>query len=340
MNRSRVLSAAVLVAAACFSPVGQVLGQPPAAAAGAEFAGPTNAALVYWRCWEILPTGLLDTVKEAYSKDAAWKPDAALSKALEEAQGAIQKIVRASRLPEGDWGLEYSDGVGMLLPHLSKMRSTARVLLADARRLEAAGRRDDAAERIAACLRMTRHLRHDRTLISTLVSQAIGVAGVGELDVLAAGGLSPSEKAEIRAAAASLGTNDPFGYEAALDAERRLYLEAVVKELTGPRGGEGTFARLGMVEEDPESKAAVAVLERMSPEQVSEEAARMRAMYDEIIRTLARPDADPQAAALLGKIEQGQAGLLAKVMMPNVRKIRESYAKGRAELARAADLVK
>jgi hypothetical protein len=308
---------------------------------GVRLEGPRNAALVYWRVWDMLPREGWTKAQEEYSRDPAWAPSADLSKVLVENQGAVTKAISASRLPECDWGLDYQDGVGMLMPHLGKMRGMGRLLLADARRLLAAGDTAGAAERIAACVRLSRHCRGDGVLISSLVSNAIATAAVGEADVLVAHPkVSSDDRGVILAAIESLDAQDPFNIAGALEAEGRVFLGAVERELTGPAGPQGAFDRLGLVDSTDRVKADAAVIELMTREQIMDEVARVREEYRQAVENLSLPDDAPAVREQLDRIDAGKAGPLARIMMPNLKKIRESTARGEGELARARAMLK
>jgi len=74
--------------------------------------------------------------------------------------------------------IDYSEGIGMLLPHASSFRSAARALAAKALVVAYQGDGDAALKQCEISLRLTRHLRHEPTLISHLVhlvSQRIAV---------------------------------------------------------------------------------------------------------------------------------------------------------------------
>jgi hypothetical protein len=319
---------------------------PPAAVAQvertgqAQSQGPTNAALVYWRVFDMLPREHWVKIGESYSRDPAWAPDAEVTKILEEHQGAITKAVMASGLEMCDWGLDHRDGLRMLLPHLSKMRGTVRLLLADARRLMVIGDTRGAAERIAAAVGMSTHCTGDRVLISSLVSNAIFANAAGEMEVLLSQGkATEADRAVLRRALARVEGDDPFNITGALRVESVVFVDDVERELTGPQGPAGAFARIGMGDLDEKARADAAVVELMSVERIREEFERLREEYAIAIAGLDTPGDAPEVRAQAERIESGKAGPLVRLLLPNLTKIREAAARGRAEIAKAKALV-
>lgn len=78
----------------------------------------------------------------------------------------------ASRMPKVNWGLNYELGVIMTLPHLAKIRNSARQLALQALVFAKNGDHDAAAENVRACISMAAHGSSD----STLICRSIGIA--------------------------------------------------------------------------------------------------------------------------------------------------------------------
>jgi hypothetical protein len=93
-----------------------------------------NAALQYWLAFSQLPT--LD--KEAENLATHWKSakmdDPAVIKLLDDSRTTLMFLGRGTKLSRCDWGLDYNDGVSLLMPHLSRSRDAARLAALDARR--------------------------------------------------------------------------------------------------------------------------------------------------------------------------------------------------------------
>lgn len=130
-----------------------------------------NAALAYWQAFATLPTTnkeqdeVLSQVTSPLDKHAA-----AL---IEKGQGSMKSFHRATAMPNCDWGLEFSAGPHMVMPHLSKARQMARFAALHARKQFADGNQDAALETLGDLFVMTRHTGGDSVLISLLVQYAI-----------------------------------------------------------------------------------------------------------------------------------------------------------------------
>ena len=286
---------------------------------------PENAALLYWICWS---TGF-DTFGDGsqYQPEPDWKPSAEYAKTLTENQGVIRQLLRATRIRECDWGVEYSQGFGALMPHLGKLRAATRVLAADSRRLAADGKVEDAAERVAAIFRMARHAAQDPVLISSLVGLAIHNAGKAELEWLATNGhLSDAGRKNIGDAVEQIPASDPFRFHDAIKMERDIALEWIKKEFTGPAAGRRFLEQFAMPANDDD--AAAAEVGKYNAEQLAEGVDMMRPAYDEAIAAWGKPDAVERLRAIEGRVNSGEFGPVAKLMFPALNRSHEAYERG------------
>jgi hypothetical protein len=131
-----------------------------------------NAALQYWQAVALLP---------AYDKEQDkllehWKDapvDAATLKLLESSRTSLMYVQRATRKPHCDWGLDYSDGLELLMPHLSKLRNLARLSLLDARHEFSRKHWQAGAAEASSMFIVARHAGQEPVLIAILVGNAI-----------------------------------------------------------------------------------------------------------------------------------------------------------------------
>lgn len=131
-----------------------------------------NAALQYWQAFGLLPA--LSAEQEKLLENWHTAPiDGAANTLLDQSQNSLKLLRRASKLRKCDWGLEYSDGISLLLPHLAKARTLARVAALDARRALEQGRMEAARDDLMAMMVMSRHVGADYTLISRMVACAM-----------------------------------------------------------------------------------------------------------------------------------------------------------------------
>jgi len=128
-----------------------------------------NAALQYWQAFSQLPTLDKDQEKLLGEWNTASIDDPAVNKLLAASQNSLMYLHRGAPLPRCDWGLNYNDGISMLMPHLAKARDVARLATLDARRAFEqghwkAGRRD-----MTSIMVLARHTGRDPVMIALLV---------------------------------------------------------------------------------------------------------------------------------------------------------------------------
>jgi len=193
-----------------------------------------NAALIYWRLFDMYDADLLNEAWTAVNDDESrLEPGTDLAKRLSQQQGVVQLALKASSMEECDFEIDYADGFETILPHLGKMRNVARLLGADARRLELAGDLLGAAERTAALYRVAGHLSEDEVLIGSLV--AIAIANVANEQAERLGGLDldRADRLAILGAIDALDAADPYGVLDAIELEQRIVRTWVVETYAG-----------------------------------------------------------------------------------------------------------
>jgi hypothetical protein len=206
-----------------------------------------NAALGYWRIWHWYADELDGTFERAgwyiaevpedpeeraeWQKDfeERWNPawgDRNDPSFLEDEdlQWAIDRLILAASYERCDFDPALEEGIPALFPHLGELRTSVRLLCADARRVAREGDSDAAIERLEAALTTARRAENDRMIISSLVSMA-GVGLVyGEASYLRGEGfISAEQVGPLAQRLASLATHD-FALRDALDTERRWHL--------------------------------------------------------------------------------------------------------------------
>lgn len=320
--------AAALVAAA--TPVHAEVGEnPPGSLFDAHPRGaqdPKNAALLYYKLWINQPAELEKAAGEQLrASDPAWRPDARLTKLLEEHSGWIAQLLRATQAPEADFGMEWSQGIAMLLPHLGKMRSASRILACDARRCLAEGRHDEAAERVAAIYRMAGHAATDGVMISGLVSVAMARQAGEQVDVLMANtGLSMAGKQALLVEMRRLAGDDPFGVRAGMRGEARFTGEWLRSVCKGERAGaivaDEVVALIGDQIDAREQQA----IRAMDEAALHAELDRTAEYYRDVLAIWDAADAAERLKAMETRLKEGEYGIVAKVLAPAVSKAHAS----------------
>jgi hypothetical protein len=310
---------------------------PPAAApAPADDArDPTNAALLYYKAWLLIPEDTFKKVAAARPSPAGdWTPDAETVKLLKDADGAIHTVLRAGPLADCRFGMEWSQGVEALLPHLGKVRDTARLLSADLRRLSAESRPAAAAERLVGLIDLSRHAGSEPVLISALVSVAVFNVAADDADWLAPRAqLGPDDRAKVRAALDRMDAADPFNIKAAIRNEKRWAAEWLAEQATGPQAGAKVVRNLqGM---GPGDNAEALKLAAMDEAQVKALTDLAGSYYDQALAAFDAPDAEARLKALERDAAAGKYGVIVQVIGPAFGKVLAAHTKG---LARLQDL--
>jgi hypothetical protein len=126
-----------------------------------------------------------------------------------------------------DWGLNYDDGIGMLLPHLTRSRDLARLAALHARSEYARGNRGALPANATAMMTLARHVGRDPIMICLLVRFGIEDFVVDLVSLCATEITIPHARAvklfEELPAAPDL--------QAAVDAERQFFIEWMIKKL-------------------------------------------------------------------------------------------------------------
>jgi hypothetical protein len=140
--------------------------------AGQSELGP-NAALQYWQAFAQLPALSDDEQKILDEWSTVSLKDPAVEKLATEARASMMYLHRAARLERCDWGLDYDDGVSLLLLHLQKARDLARLTALHARyemeRGNSKALRDDAFGMMV----LARHVGRDPAMVCVLVRHMI-----------------------------------------------------------------------------------------------------------------------------------------------------------------------
>jgi len=132
-----------------------------------------NAAIQYWQAFSQLPALDKDQEKALGDLQTVSVDDPVVSHLLDASQQSLKFLHRGAPMKQCDWGLDYDDGISMLMPHLSKARDLARLAALDARRAFEhqnwkAGRRD-----MTSIIVLARYTNRDPVMIALLVRLAI-----------------------------------------------------------------------------------------------------------------------------------------------------------------------
>jgi hypothetical protein len=143
-----------------------------------------NAAPIYRKAWDALqgpPPEVLDAAGSLRKTPIAlWPKDKkrTLADYVASQRDAIGLTLKATRYEKCNFGLDFSQGFAMLMPHLAQMRSLARLMSVDATDKLGRGDIEGAIESDVAMRVIAKHVGSDPTLIGKLVEIACdGMAG-------------------------------------------------------------------------------------------------------------------------------------------------------------------
>jgi hypothetical protein len=160
------------VVAICFTGIAvfsvSVLAQTP----GTPSDLASNAALQYWQAFAQMPT--LDKEQEKLLAEWWTAPfDERTRSLIAASQNSLMYLRRAAKLKRCDWGLDYNDGMSLLLPHLAKARTLAQLTALHARHEFEQGHWNAGREDAIAMMALARHVGGEPIMISNLVGYLI-----------------------------------------------------------------------------------------------------------------------------------------------------------------------
>lgn len=301
---------------------------------------PVNAALRYWPQWYFLESAFAERPdadpKLAFTGEASDAARSAEAIVREHAQ-TLDAIVDVSRLTAVNWGTEIEKGPRALLSHLTPLRRSALLLLADARRLIQDGKGAAAAERLASAFRMAGHATGgDDFLISSLVSIAVFESAARETTAaLDAGALNPDAQRTVARALDRFPTSDPFGARSSIQEEGKVFTAWLRAEAASNdpsrRNALVAFFAENSDDDDAASNNVRAMIQRNEP--LNPFFWLLEKAYKEADAAWSAPNADEALAALSDRVGAGEFGPIAQVFFPALNKVKSSDNKAQSTLA-------
>lgn len=301
------------------------------------FAPPGNAALVYLRLFmtdkqiEPLQVMLADV-------DGAKPLDPALISKLESVQDYVEQLLRATRIKECDFGVDYEQGYLALLPHLGYVRKNARLLAADAQRLLAAGDEDGVEARLTAVFRLGEHMRTDRILISSLVSIAIEELGASRIGTwLDQGKISARLAGRLVALLETVDVKDPGNLTGAMRGERAMFRASMARTLASDDPGHelAEFVSLAASGQD-----IAALLEAMTPGELKGQIEQAEKAFAAMEAAWQAEDPKKALAEATSRVNNMEFGVLATAFLPSVEKSKSAELKLREKLVSLKERLK
>lgn len=267
-----------------------------------------NAATAYIAAWDSISADTRVIVGNS--------ADERQHSTLVEQQAYVERLIAAAMLDKCDWGLNYAGGLDTLLPHLGMMRASARVLAADATRLmslegtteQRAAHEREAMRRIKAILGLSRHVRDDRVLISSLVSAAITSLGRSWVEERVYAGTLSVESAQVALGAMrQMRREDLFGIRASVEGEGDIFDNWLKAEFSDEAGPEKLAELIGTMQAEV-SNPADAVIAKMTRAEFDKAVAQMREFYTDNAAVWTKPDGREQIGKLATAVLAGDYG--------------------------------
>ncbi len=148
---------------------------------------PDNAAVIYYQYMVNFTkpdNALWDQINQVAKGEM--KVNEQVRKYIESKQQLIDALETASEIPNCDWGLDFSLGMSLEVPHMSKMKCFAQIIIANAKIKIQQKQYQEALNLSLTNLRMAGHVGND-TLISYLIGTAMSALSYDTIgDVLSA----------------------------------------------------------------------------------------------------------------------------------------------------------
>jgi len=168
-----------------------------------------NAALRYWMAFAEMqdpPTdkATADLLEKTAAGEMAWD-EWKLGPILDANGEAVRAMQRATKLPECDWGLEYSLGPRAPISYVARARVLARLNTLYGMRLAAKGDSQGAADTWLAGIGFSQHLAKGGSLIFSLIAKTVLLSNFQALTQAARNGvLHEAQRAQVQSIANAL----------------------------------------------------------------------------------------------------------------------------------------
>lgn len=196
-----------------------------------------NAALVYRQAFEQMPKLEEEENKlvlKAIGKNGAANPldRVASTKLVEKFAPGLDALHRAAAMPECDWGLDYSLGPKLKMPHFGKGLVLYKVALLRARLRWNDGRLADGISDWVAVMRLSRQMGADALLLAKLVETSIETSAIYTVSLQ----LLQFDEGSLRNLASALDALPPKQKEPdVIILERRLFIGWCRAEIASAR---------------------------------------------------------------------------------------------------------
>lgn len=317
-----------------------------------------NAALRYWQAWSMMGDDVLfsrldheigeyDPEMVIFDSDGQplesdehepWTAEFL----LERESYNIALLLRATGIEQSNFGVDYDAGFDALLPHLTPMRFSARLLLMDADRLMSEGEPVEAAKRCAAVIRMSQHLTMDALLINSMVSFSLFEWADLWIDEHREQ-LDDDSREIIAKALVQVSSNDPFGLLAAINNERDVFGSWLRAKLDAEWATPEDFdvCVRDSPNWDPSFRSLIDPVRQAAPNEYRDFLIREIAGYERFMAHAASlwqlTGRDDEMEELFASIDAGDFGKISAVIAPPVHRLSKTETQLRDRLQSVRD---
>jgi hypothetical protein len=287
-----------------------------------------NAALQYWQAFSQLPA--LDTDQEKLLDE--WRTisldNPAVQKLIADSQKSILYLRRGAHCSDCDWGLNYNDGISMLLPHLAKSRSLARLAALDARFQFERGNRNALPTNASAMMTLARHVGRDPIMVCLLVRYLIE----GLVVDLVAPHIPESNVPYAKAVAMFEALPQAPNLQQAIVAEKQYFIQWMIRKLREEEErAPGAAAKLWQQMLGPDGPQELKQVESLRT--MMELTDELLSVYDEVEKQVALPEPrfHEQYSQLKQRLQADNA--LASYLLPDFADLLAKERRNEARLA-------
>lgn len=197
-----------------------------------------NASLRYWMAFAEMQDVSADKsteelLEKTLSGEFPWDPRK-LAPILDANRTAIEEMQRATKLPECDWGLEYTRGPRASIAYAPRARALSRLNTLEGIRQLASGDTQSAVNTWLAGIRFSQDLARGGSLIFVLMAKAALLPNLHQLTAATANGkLTASQKKQVLGAIRAL-PQDGFDWGSAWGIESATLAQFLHELQTAP----------------------------------------------------------------------------------------------------------
>ena len=242
----------------------------------------------------------------------------------EELLPLIQQARSFAQIEQCDWGLDYSQGLGMLVPHLAPMRQASMLIQFSIRADVVSGNNASAIEGMDSILGISQHIHIDRTVIGALVGYS-AFSMTKDMQPVVDSINDPTHLEAIQQRVDGLDPFDPFGLRSSIGHERDMLMDWI----ESPEFTELDPSEFGS---DVDASSWNIEAEKQSYNEAMNTAVEIFAMEDETAAAAAMKSWE-QA------IDSGEYGEMSQVLCPTLGRLLETAVRASNDVAKLKEVV-